>query len=324
MQSRSELNVGIGPGARPAPPRPARRGVLALAGMLLLGGCSGGGGGKVADNATAGLRLSPNPATSATRIAVVFADDRMRAENCRFEWRRNGSVIADANSNGLDPSQFKKHDQITVIASVVDPSIGKVRKLDGSVEVHNTPPRLTNVTLTTSTASGTPVLESHVECADPDGDVPSYTYRWFKNNDLLDRADGPSLPLSRFGRGDQVVLEVVAHDDESASLARRSDPFTLANRPPEITSQPITPTVRDMVFQYHLVATDPDGDALHYELVTGPPGMTVDAAGNVTWELPKGDARHGAAPVRIRATDGKGGEATQDFTIQLDPPPAKQ
>lgn len=325
MRLRSDSFTASGAGARLAPPRPFRTSVLALAGMLAIGGCSagGGGGGSVAEGGHSGLHLSPSPATSATRIAVVFADDRLRAANCRFEWRRNGSVIADATTSGLDPSEFKKHDEITVVASAVDPSVGKVRKLSGSVKVENTPPKLTGLSLVVSTASGKPELVTHVECADPDGDVPTYSYRWFKNNDALDNTDGASLPLTRFGRGDQIVVEVVARDDESASLPRRSDPYRLDNRPPEITSQPITPTVRDAVFQYHVTAADPDGDALHYELVTAPAGMTVDSAGNVHWDLPAGEARHGAAPVRIRVTDAKGGEATQDFTIQLDPPPIK-
>jgi hypothetical protein len=312
-------------GAREMIPARPWYGLLALAGVLAIGGCSArtGGGAATAAHHDFGVRLTPEPANAMARIAVVFEDPRLEPAKCRFQWRRNGSLIADAQTDGLDPSHFSKNDQIAVAVSAPDPSSGAVRTLHAAVRVENTPPKLTRVTLAVSTASGTPELQANVECVDPDGDVPTYTYRWLRNDAAMDGAAGPSLPLSRIAPGDRVALEVVARDDASSSSPVRSDAFNIENRPPQFSSQPVAPRAADVSFRYHAVATDPDGDPLRYSLVSGPIGMTVDASGNIYWPLPLGDSHRGAFPVRIRAIDAKGGEATQDFTISLDPPPAK-
>ena len=301
------------------------RGLLALAGALALAGCAthAGGGAKAAHDLGAGLRLSPDPASAGSRIAVNFDDARMQTADCRFEWRRNGSVISGAITNVLDPSRFSKHDEIAVTVSLPDLASGMPRTLSARVRVENTPPKLTGASLVTASASGVPELRANVQCADPDADVPSYTYSWFKNGGPIDNATGPSLPLSGFAKGDRVAVEVVARDEESASTPLRSEPFAVENLPPSFSSQPGAPKPGDVAFQYHAAATDPDGDPLRYELISGPEGMSVDAAGNVVWPLPVGERRHGVFQVRIRATDPKGGGATQDFTIRIDPPPAK-
>jgi hypothetical protein len=325
MRPPSSHRTASHPAARRLFLRRSRGAVLALAGALALGGCSGQGSGsaRVADHRGGALRLAPDPANTASRISVAFRDAGLQSAPCRFEWRRNGNVIADAGTDGLDPSRFSKNDVIAVTVTAPAPSGGKARTLQAEVRVVNTPPKLTGANLATSTASGAPVLQANVECADPDGDVPSYDYRWFKNGAPVDDLTGASLPLTRLARGDRVVVEVVARDDVSSSTPLRSDPYTVGNRPPQFSSQPNAPRSSDASFEYQAVAKDPDGDPLQYELVSGPAGMTVDPGGIVHWSLPSGTLRRGAFPVRIRATDSKGGEATQDFTIRLDPPPAK-
>jgi hypothetical protein len=301
------------------------RGLLVLAGALVLGGCSGQGGGSVrlANHREGAVRLAPDPANTASRIAVVLQDAGLRPADCRFEWRRNGIVIAGAGTDALDPSRFSKNDEIAVTVTAPDPAGGTTRTLKAKVRIVNTPPKLTGASLAISTASGAAALQAIVECADPDGDVPAYAFRWFKNGTPIDDASGANLPLTGFVRGDRVVVEVVARDEVSSSTPLRSDPHTVGNLPPRFSSQPVTPGPGSVTFEYQASANDPDGDPLRYELVSGPPGMTVDPAGMVYWTLPAGVSRRGSFPVRIRATDSRGGAATQDFTIPLDPPPAR-
>lgn len=308
-------------GSLPIRPRPRWPGLI---GVLLLAGCSSQPKSHVAARHDAGLSLAPDPATTANRIAVVFADRRLEPAGCRFEWRRNGNLIYDASTDGLDPTFFSKNDEITVTVSAPGSGNAPARNLSASVTVVNTPPKITSATLVPSTETGAAELKVNVESVDPDRDLLTYTYRWFKNNVPIESATGSSLSLSRVSRGDQVAAEVVAHDDVSASAAVRTQPFSVNNRPPVFTSQPIAPTQRDLVFQYHAVANDPDGDPLRYALVSGPTGMNVDPDGTTTWTLPTGEDRQGGFPVSLSATDSKGGVATQDFTIQLTPLPAKK
>jgi hypothetical protein len=304
------------------------RGSLALACVLLVGGCSAGDSAGARKSSTAahhdaGVRLSPDPAYSTARIAVILEDPRLQQANCKFLWRRNGVLVVGAETNGLDPSHVSKGDEIAVVVTVRDPATGKVQTLNASVHVENTPPKLTRVTVMPDTSADASSLRASVECADLDGDVATFDYHWFRNGEPVDGASGATLPLSSLKRGDRVVVEVVAHDDVSASVPMRSDPYAFNNQPPRFTSQPKAPRADDKTFQYQAVAVDLDGDPIGYELVSGPDGMTVDSGGNVSWLLPTGELRRGTYPVRIRAKDARGGEATQDFTISLDPPAAK-
>jgi hypothetical protein len=179
-----------------------------------------------------------------------------------------------------------------------------------------------HATLALTTASGKAEVQTTVSSTDPDGDRVTYEYRWFKNGTLIAGAAGPSLPASDFARGDKVSAEVVASDGQGKSAPVRADPVGLENHPPQFTSQPYAPGAKDDAFHYRAIATDADGDSLRYELVQGPSGMTVDPYGNVSWTLPPRESRRGDQPVVIRASDPAGGQATQEFTIHLDAPPA--
>jgi hypothetical protein len=93
------------------------------------------------------------------------------------------------------------------------------------------------------------------------------------------------------------------------------------NSPPAFTSQPNTEGITGVPYVYQATATDPDHDALTYSLLSGPHGMTVDAAtGKVAWAPGTGDV--GTQAVALRADDGRGGTAEQDFNVSVvDPPP---
>lgn len=293
-----------------------------------MAGCSAGdgaGGRRVARTAQhdAGVRLAPDPAYATARIAVIFDDPQFKEADCTFLWRRNGILIVGAETNGLDPSHISRGDEIAVAVTTRDPASGESRTLNARVRVENTPPKLTRVSLLPDTSADASALRAIVECADQDGDVPTFDYRWFRDGEPVAGASGATLPLAGLKRGDRVVVEVVARDETSASVPLRNDPYTFSNQPPRFTSQPAAPRASDKAFQYQAAATDLDGDPLRYELVSGPSGMTVEPAGSVYWQLPTGELRRGAFPVRLRATDARGGEATQDFTIALDPPAAR-
>ena len=295
---------------------------LAVACMLAIAGCSSHPA-KVAvatGHHDDGIRLSPDPASAASRIAVVLSDARVMRSMCHYEWRRNGIPIADAESDGLEPSNFSKNDQVSVVVTITDPSSGAARVLHADVKVENSPPKVTGVSCVIEAAASAPAAEARVQVIDPDGDVPSFTFRWFKNDKLIEGAGDPTLPLAHVRRGDQLMVEVVAHDEASASTPVKSNTMVVENSPPQFTSTPGAPQQADVEFMYQAKATDPDGDALKYELVSGPSRMSVSNEGTLTWAVPQGDQHQGDFPVRIRAMDSNGGEATQDFTIHLDAP----
>lgn len=68
------------------------------------------------------------------------------------------------------------------------------------------------------------------------------------------------------------------------SAVKEAVPFkVLINNNPVIDSRPVLEATVGKEYTYQVVASDPDGDNLTYNLTEGPEGMTVDAQGLITW-----------------------------------------
>src|SRR5205823_6341090 len=99
------------------------------------------------------------------------------------------------------------------------------------------------------------------------------------------------------------------------------------NRPPAFITQPNTEAIPGLPYAYPAAATDPDGDPLHFTLLTGPAGMQAGAlTGKVTWSPQQADlGTHGVA-LRVddgrgglQVGDGQGGTATQTYAVGVAP-----
>ena len=115
--------------------------------------------------------------------------------------------------------------------------------------------------------------------------------------------DGPSTPTVRFRAC-------------SGSFCAVDTPaVTVTNVAPVITSTPATAAVVNVPYQYTATATDAAGlaDQIGWRLVTAPTGMTIDAAGVVSWT----PTTPGAYPVAIEVFDEDGGASQQVFAIDI-------
>jgi hypothetical protein len=83
---------------------------------------------------------------------------------------------------------------------------------------------------------------------------------------------------------------------------------------PKFTSSPATAANVDLQYVYNVVAIGAADAVLRYSLVSGPPGMAINSStGKLTWT----PTTTGSYGVSLNVTDGKGGEARQDFTINV-------
>lgn len=89
-----------------------------------------------------------------------------------------------------------------------------------------------------------------------------------------------------------------------------------ANQPPQVVSTPPVGAAVGQVYAYDLVASDPDGGTLTYELTKSPPGMSIDAVtGELRWR-PRSE-QAGEVDVDVRVFDTQGGSASQQFLLQV-------
>ncbi|RKZ33845.1 hypothetical protein DRQ33_03425, partial [bacterium] len=93
------------------------------------------------------------------------------------------------------------------------------------------------------------------------------------------------------------------------------------NHPPEIISEPPESTVYvDSTWEYHVIATDPDGDSLTYGVFSDcTADISVDDAGYVWWIPDEEDT--GICNITIIVCDEVGACDTQEFTIEVLPNP---
>ena len=92
--------------------------------------------------------------------------------------------------------------------------------------------------------------------------------------------------------------------------------FGLLNRAPIVETVPVVEASAGRPYRYDVEATDPDGDPLSYQLVTGPEGMTIDpATGAIAWT--PGEDVLGNHAVTVRVEDGRGGFAEQRFDVSV-------
>jgi len=88
----------------------------------------------------------------------------------------------------------------------------------------------------------------------------------------------------------------------------------LGNRPPVVISRPLRLLVADTPWDYALLAEDPDGDPVSWQLDSGPVGASlVDEV--LSWTPSAAD--EGMHWFALTATDGAGGEAAHHFPVTV-------
>ena len=109
----------------------------------------------------------------------------------------------------------------------------------------------------------------------------------------------------------------VAHAaGQDSNIARVSIDVLTPNTAPVFTSTPDTTATADYEYLHGVQAMDAEFDPIAFELIDGPPGMTIDGpTGLLRWS--PGTAELGEHPVTVKVTDDKGFSSLQMFTLTV-------
>ena len=157
-----------------------------------------------------------------------------------------------------------------------------------------------------------------VEAADGDNDKLTFSLVTFPEGMRINAETGViNWTPSKTQEGSQdVVVEV---SDGRGGLDKQTFAVKVeaeANNDPEITSTPVTTGKVGVIYNYKVEASDKDSDPLIYSLPSSPEGMTIDAdTGLISWTPSSTQA--GSHSITVKVSDGRGGEAVQDFTITV-------
>jgi len=174
----------------------------------------------------------------------------------------------------------------------------------------NHPPTMNaidNATINEGAAFSTQVVAS-----DPDNETLVYSLSNAPAGMNISSAGLINWPVGVVGT---YVITVTATDPGKLSASKT---FTLTvntvNLPPTITSSPITTANDYQEYTYTVMATDPEGDVLTYELITAPLHMTI-SGNKISW-IPTID-QVGSQNVTVLVKDGHDHNVPQSFTITV-------
>ena len=179
------------------------------------------------------------------------------------------------------------------------------------------PPKITSVKIHPEIPAVGDKIKAEVATSATDADNLMLTFHWSRNGAPLSESSDTLLLSGDFKRGDRISLTVVPDDGK-----RKGNPSTIAmtvgNRPPVITDPAGSFKVSGRQYAYQINAIDPEDDSLTYSLKSAPPGMTVDSStGLIKWNIPA-DFK-GNVSFAVSVSDGHGGEASQNFNIEIKP-----
>lgn len=176
------------------------------------------------------------------------------------------------------------------------------------------PPHVTAVDVTPLYPKVGDTIKVDVKASDPDGDKVQSVFQWSKNDTPLPETSDSLILTNDFKRGDRIALVIIPDDGLKKGSPGRMT-ATIANSPPEIVSSPGGGRLANRVFTYEVKTVDKDNDSLAYSLKSAPAGMTIDQTGLITWKVPPDF--QGKASARVSVTDGHGGEAAQEFAVEI-------
>jgi hypothetical protein len=138
-----------------------------------------------------------------------------------------------------------------------------------------------------------------------------YKYEWSINRKP---AGDNSDSIGGFKRGDFITVKITPYDGDMPGSYKVLSVTAENSSPKPLDMKALKSEGTNL--SYQVVAADPDGDAISYELIDAPSGMTINSEGVINWQVKDDD--YGTKTVKVKISDNKGGDTTWpvDFTVK--------
>jgi hypothetical protein len=213
----------------------------------------------------AGVSISPSSATESTPLSASYTSvsdaDAGQTVSVSWQWSLGGTPITGATTASLTGANFDSGDSITVTATPNDTLEDGLAVTSTPVVIDNTPPSMTSVDITPTTAyTDTTLTANPAGWSDPDADTPSYLYEWFAGSSAVG-SDSATLAGSEFIKGDLVIVQVTPNDASSSGSPVLSNPgVTILNTLPTAPVVSISPATPDDSQDLVCSVSSPSGD----------------------------------------------------------------
>ncbi|MCO4744299.1 MAG: hypothetical protein KC912_05885 [Proteobacteria bacterium] len=182
-----------------------------------------------------------------------------------YTWTVNGNVLTSETTDSLASGNFVYDDAISCSATLTDEGGLSASASSFTIYIENTPPVVTGVAISPSTASASDALTcSYGATADADGQSVGVTYSWTVNGNAA--GTGATLAAGSASRGQTVVCSVTPNDGVSNGSAGTAS-ITVQNDAPPTPTATITPngaTTSDALTCSASPTVDADGDTITY------------------------------------------------------------
>jgi VCBS repeat-containing protein len=235
------------------------------------------------------------------------------AEGADLSWSigsnatHGNAVVSGSSVTYMPAADYNGEDSFTV--SVSDGSLTDTVTVSVNVAAANDAPVITSEALLEATEDE--AYSYSVAANDVDGDDITFTLS--AKPEGMTISDEGVIAWTPAEGVTSAAVTVVASD--TALSASQSFTITViaVNDAPVITSEPVTAAAEDTQYEYSVVATDAENDALTYELTEAPEGMAINTTGLITWTPENGVS---SASVTVVVSDNAL-SVTQSYTITV-------
>lgn len=259
--------------------------------------------------------VEPDPILRDEPIEVAFDLDESVGEELKYEyqWYLNRVAVQGATTQAFDPASLRRGDVVHVEIIGSNAKGERASYRTPAVTVANAPPVIQNVVLEQDLPHRR--LLAKVQASDADQDDIHFVFRWIRNDKVVSEGPKDVFEAASLAEKDVVTVEVIPYDEDGPGESVRATPLVGTNNAPNIVSHP-NMMANPESYEYAVEAKDPEGDAVVFELETGPAGMVIDkASGRVVWKVPP--SFKGTYPVKIVVADAKGARSWQEFNLSI-------